>query len=125
MCKVCKNKTILNRLHKKAKQSISHYKISCVALNKKGEVIGYTTNKFRKDNITPLIGSGLHAESYCMARYYPLGIKTLIIMRIGLSGNILPIDPCEDCKKMAQKLGITIQSVMLGCGGRKKKEVMN
>jgi len=56
-----------------------------------------------------------------MAKYFPLGLKTLIIMRIGLSGNILPIDPCEDCQKMARKLGVTIQSVMPGVGAKKKQ----
>ena len=122
MCEAIENPEIIRRLQKKAAQSPSQYRIACVALNKKGEVLGYTTNKFRKDRIRPLIGSGLHAEAYSMARYYPLGLRTLVIMRIGLSGNILPIDPCEDCQKMAKKLGVTIQSVMPGVGAKKKSE---
>ena len=121
MCAATDNPTIIQRLHKKCCQSPSQYRVACVALNKKGEVLGYTTNKFRKDNIKPLIGSGLHAEAISMAKYFPLGLKTLIIMRIGLSGNILPIDPCEDCQKMARKLGVTIQSVMPGVGAKKKQ----
>jgi cytidine deaminase len=121
MCAICDNQAVLHRLWKKAKQSPSQYRIACVAMNKKGEVIGYTTNKFRKDEINPVIGSGLHAEAFAMARYYPLGIKTLLIMRIGLSGDILPIDPCEDCQKMAKKLGVKIESVMPGTGAKKKK----
>ena len=122
MCEATENPAIIERLRKKCFQSPSQYRIACVALNKKGEVLGYTTNKFRNDRIKPLIGSGLHAEAYGMARYYPLGLKTLVIMRIGLSGNILPIDPCEDCQKMAKKLGVTIQSVMPGVGAKKKSE---
>lgn len=120
MCEAIENPAILRRLHKKCLQSPSQYRIACVALNKKGEVIGYTTNKFRKDNIKPLIGSGLHAEAISLAKYYPLGLKTLIIMRIGLSGAILPIDPCEDCQKMARKLGVTIRSVLPGAGAKNK-----
>ena len=120
MCAANENPAIIQRLWKKAKQSPSQYRISCVALDRKGEVLGYTTNKFRKDEINPVIGSGLHAEAFAMARYYPLGIKTLLIMRIGLSGAILPIDPCEDCQKMARKLGIKIRSVMPGVGAKKK-----
>ncbi len=123
MCCPIDNPTIIERLYKKASQSPSQYRIACVALNKKGEVIGYTSNKFRKDQIKPVIGSGLHAEAFCLARYYPLGIKTLIIMRIGNGGDILPIDPCEDCKKMAKKLGVKIQSVMPGNGSKNKHKV--
>lgn len=122
MCDAIENPTIIERLRRKASASPSQYRISCVALNKKGEVLGYTTNKFRKDHIRPLIGSGLHAEAYSMARYYPIGLKTLVIMRIGLSGNILPIDPCEDCQKMAKKLGVTIRSVKPGHGAKKKSD---
>lgn len=124
MCAVSDNPTIMRRLWKKAQSSPSQYRIACVALNKKGDVLGYTTNKFRKDQIKPLIGSGLHAESYAMARYYPFGLKTLVIMRIGNGGDILPIDPCEDCQKMARKLGVTIKSIMPGTGAKKKTIVM-
>lgn len=121
MCAATDNPIIIQRLWKKAHTSPSQYRISCVALNKKGEVLGYTTNKFRKDNIKPLIGSGLHSEQIAIAKYAPLGLKTLIIMRIGLSGAILPIDPCEDCQKMARKYGVKILSVRPGVGAKKKQ----
>lgn len=124
MCAATDNPEIIRRLHKKCMQSPSQYKISCVALNKKGDVIGYTSNKFRKDSIDPLIGSGLHAEAAALAKFYPFGIKTLLIMRIGNGGDILPIDPCEDCLKMARKLGVTIRSVMPGNGAKKKSAVL-
>lgn len=110
------NPSLFMRMKKKASASPSQYKICCVALDKKGDVIGYTTNKFRKDNVQPLFGSGLHAEAFCMAKYYALGIKTLVIMRVGNSGDVLPIDPCEKCQEMANKLGIKILSVMPGNG---------
>lgn len=124
MCQACKNPALIARLKRKASASPSQYRISCVALNKKGEVIGFTTNKFRKDRIKPVIGSGLHSEQLAIAKYYPFGLKTLLIMRIGNSGNILPIDPCEDCKKMAAKYGVKIESVLPGTGAKNKKEVM-
>lgn len=124
MCRACKNRVVMARLLKKASASPSQYRISCVALNKKGEVIGYTSNKFRKDRIKPLIGSGLHAEAAAISKFYPFGLKTLLIMRIGNSGNVLPIDPCEDCQKMAAKYGVTIQSVKPGYGAKKKHQAM-
>lgn len=104
------------RMKKKAAASPSQYRISCVALNSSGDVLGFTTNKFRKDNIEPFYGSGLHAEQYCLARYGSLDVKTLIIMRIGNAGDILPIDPCPQCQKMAAKMGVKIFSVMPGHG---------
>jgi hypothetical protein len=39
---------------------------------------------------------------------YGTNIKTIIIMRIGNAGDILPIDPCPKCAKLAAKYGITI-----------------
>ena len=108
--------SLFMRMKKKASASPSQYRISCVALDKKGDVIGYTTNGFRKDNIRLIYGSGLHSEAICLAKYYPLGAKTLIIMRIGNAGDVLPIDPCEQCQKMANKLGVKILSVMPGVG---------
>lgn len=125
MCAATDNPTILKRLYRKAMQSPSQYKIACVALNKKGEVIGYTTNKFRKDRIRPLIGSGLHAEQIAMAKFAPYGLKILLIMRIGNGGAILPIDPCEDCQKMAKKYGVVIQSVCPGNGAKNKQTLVN
>ena len=106
----------IERMRRKAATSPSQYKICCMALDSKGDVIGYTTNKFRKDNIVPLLGSGLHAEAFCLAKYYPMGARSLVIMRVGRAGDILPIDPCEKCQKMADKLGVKILFVMPGTG---------
>jgi len=105
-------------------KGVSQYHISCVALNKKGEVLGYTTNAFRKDRINPIFGSGLHAESIACAKYFGAGAKTLIIMRVGNNGDMLPIDPCEDCQKMANKLGIKIISIMPGNGAKNRREII-
>ena len=42
---------------------------------------------------------------------YGARIKTIIICRVGNSGNLLPIDPCSACAELAGKLGITIVSI--------------
>lgn len=112
-------KTVFDRLYKKAGQSPSQYRISCVALGKNGEVIGYTTNKFRKDRIKPVLGSGLHAEAFCLAKFGGADIRSIVIMRIGNDGKILPIDPCEHCQKMAAKMGVKIYSVLPGRGAKR------
>ena len=38
-------------------------------------------------------------------------INTILIMRIGHGGDILKIEQCEKCKKIADKLGVKIISV--------------
>ena len=58
----------------------------------------------------PMKGKGLHAEMALMKKY-GARIKTIIICRVGNSGNLLPIDPCSACAELAGKLGITIVSI--------------
>ena len=37
-------------------------------------------------------------------------LKKIVIIRIGKSGKLLPIDPCKVCQKVANKLKIKIES---------------
>jgi cytidine deaminase len=90
----------------KAKQSTCRYKVSAIGLNKKGDVFCSSINK----QFLSSRGGGLHAEMILMRRY-GRKIKSIIICRINNYGEPLPIDPCENCKKMADKLDITITSV--------------
>ena len=55
-------------------------------------------------------GTGDHCEARLIRRYRG-NIKTIIIMRIGNAGDILPIDPCPACKSLAEKYGITILTI--------------
>ena len=105
-------------LFKKAQQSPSKYRISAIALNKKGDILGSASNTYSKHGIE-LSNKfmGVHAERALMERYKG-NIKTIIIMRIGKSGNILPVDPCRMCLNIANKMGIKIISVKPGKGGR-------
>lgn len=94
------------RVINKAKKSFCKFKVSAVALDGKGDVISYSTNKprFSKHH------GGFHAERLLMSKYGSR-IKTIIICRVGNGGDLLPIDPCEACQKMADKLGIKILSI--------------
>lgn len=112
------NPVIKNLLRQKAKQSISSYRISAIALDKKGDILGKAINrisKFRSENTAEF--RGVHAERTLIERYGK-AIKTIIIMRIGLGGEIRPIDPCRVCKSIADKMRIKIVSVCPGKGGR-------
>ena len=106
--------TLVRHLISKAEQSHSCYRLSGVAISNKGEILGFARNGFRRDNIPSGKYSGKHVEQALIERY-GTNIKTIIIMRIGNSGDILPINPCPKCAKLAKKYGITITSI------RKKK----
>jgi len=99
--------TITKRGIKKAQSSSCRYKICAIALDKYGNVMGYTSNAPR----FPRLGGSIHAEMKLMSRYGK-NIYTIIILRTNKTGsNILPIHPCKICSKKAQELGIKIVSV--------------
>ncbi len=93
----------VKRAIKKAQQSQCHFKICAIGLDKDGEILGYVNNSARFSRK----GGGLHAEQRLMARYQQ-HIKTIIIIRTNITGSLLPIDPCDMCKRKADELGIKI-----------------
>jgi cytidine deaminase len=100
-------KTELIRLAvKKANQSVAVYRISAIGLNKKGEVIYTAVNKHRFNRP----GGGTHAEMIVMLKAGP-GLKSILLCRIGNSGDLLPISPCVACARKAKELNIKIVSV--------------
>ena len=117
---VVRNPSLAKTLLQAANRSPCNYRIGAVAFDKKGDVLGNVSNTFRRGSVfygeQNRKGTGLHAEARLIKRYKG-NIKTILIMRIGNSGNILPIDPCPACAKLAEKFGIKIVTVM----GRKTK----
>ena len=97
---------ITNIAINKAKQSCCRYRISAIGLNKKGEIIGAAYNKPRFDRLH----GGLHAEANLIRRHGKQ-ISSIIICRVGNSGSLLPIKPCDKCKELAYKLNIKIVSI--------------
>lgn len=97
---------VIKQAVNKALQSSCTYKVSAIGLNKKGEV---TYKAFNKSRFMKF-GGGIHAEMEVMLKGGP-GIRTIIICRVGNSGDILPIHPCTVCKTKANELGIRILSV--------------
>jgi len=90
----------------KAKQSICTYKVSAIGINRRGEVVATAFNRSRFMRQ----GGAHHAEMLVMLRGGP-AVKTILICRIGRSGDILPIAPCKACARKAEQLGIKIISV--------------
>ena len=106
-------------LKEKASHSPCTYKISAVAFDEKGDILGHTTNSHSAWNVLDYgsgrAGTAKHAERILLSRYRDL-VKTIVICRLGRSGKILPIDPCPACKKVATKYGAKIISIMPGDG---------
>lgn len=106
---------LLKLLTNKAKHSPCTYKISAVAFSKKGNILGHCTNNHSRWQVlekTPIgrAGTAEHAER-SLIKKFGQRIHTIIICRIGRSGEIRPIDPCETCAKLAKKYDITIKTV--------------
>lgn len=108
-------------LREKASHSPCTYKISAVAFDAKGDILGHTTNShslnwnvLEKEKVGRA-GTATHAERRLLSQYGSL-IKTIVICRTGRSGELRPIDPCPVCQKAAAKYGIKIVSVMPGDG---------
>lgn len=108
-------------LKEKATHSPCTYKISAIAFDAKGDILGHVTNSHSRNwdvldkESIGRAGTAEHAERRLIQRYRQL-IKTIIICRVGRSGRIRPIDPCPACQKVAAKYGIKIVSMMPGDG---------
>jgi len=103
-----RNKCIKRRALKKASKSPCKFKIAALGFNSKNELVAVKTNSFGYKTGK---GKSLHAEERLFKVAAQKGIVKIIIIRVGNSGNILPIDPCEKCSKIAEKLNITIESI--------------
>mgnify|MGYP001071288986 CR=1 FL=1 len=100
------NDVIKDKLIKTASKSPCRFKVSAVAFSKKGNILGWSyCNHGIESN-----GGSIHAERYLMSKY-GRAIHTILITRINKSGKILPIEPCNVCQKVADKMGITIKTV--------------
>jgi hypothetical protein len=100
------NPKIINVAKNKAKQSLCTYRVSALGFNEKGDLIKTATNSpsCRKNK-----GNKYHAEMNLIRK--SKSIKTIIICRVGGNGDLLPIDPCINCAKVCNDLGIKIYSL--------------
>lgn len=101
-----KDKHLVDKAKSKAIKSNCRYKISALGFSRKGDLIGAVTNGHRFEKQ----GGGLHAETELIKKYGKK-LKTILICRVGNRGDLLPISPCNNCKKVADKLNIKIISV--------------
>lgn len=113
---MAKPSNIVPFLKEKASHSPCTYKISAIAYDKHGDVLGHATNSHSENwNVLEKCGVGRpgtasHAERRLLRRYRNL-VKTIVVCRVGRSGALLPIEPCKVCSKVAAKYGAKIISI--------------
>jgi len=98
---------LLDRLVRKAGQSRCMFRVSAMAFDRRGRILGMAMNQPRFHRP----GGGRHAEMELMRTLK--GVRTILICRIGQGGAILPLEPCRACSRKASKLGIRIVSVRI------------
>ena len=91
---------------RKAAQSVCHYKVSALGFNKRGEIICCLNNRPRFTRY----GGGLHAEMRVVANYP--SVHTILLVRIGEKGKLLPIHPCSRCQKILNKLKVKVVTAL-------------
>jgi hypothetical protein len=102
------SKVIFKKAINKARKVQCRYKISAIGYDKDFNILGISVNSFR--NIGRGGFRGVHAEEQLVKRYGK-NISYIFIVRTNNKGDILPIVPCDVCKKMCDKLGIRIISI--------------
>ena len=101
------NKNIKKRLINKALQSYCKFRVAALGFNRDGQCVASATNRSRFSHK----GGGIHAEERLFFIARRKGIVKILICRIGSGGNLLPIDPCSRCSKIAEKLNIKIETI--------------
>lgn len=82
--------------------SSCRYRVAAAGFNSRNQIIGIATNAPR------LSTRGWHAEERLIYRS-PRSLARIEIVRVGAEGQLLPIDPCEHCLKIARNRGIEIR----------------
>jgi len=106
------NDVLLEKALKKAKKQpkILTQRVIALGFNNKGDYIGMRSNSFGDIKAIGLgKGKGKHAERELIKRY-GMKIRKIVIIRSAKDGSLLPIHPCETCKKVIDKLGIKVES---------------
>lgn len=98
-------KHLLPRLLRKAADVPCRYAVVAVGIDYRGRVISISSNRQRFMRR----GGGIHAEQ-AIIHSSPRSLRRIVIARVR-RGKLLPIEPCEKCKRMAGKFGVSIEAV--------------
>lgn len=90
------------RVHLSTYSHKPSFAIVAVGVDYRNRIISLATNSPRFHN------RGWHAEERIMHNS-PRSLVRILIARYGRQGNMLPIDPCEKCVRLASKFGVKIE----------------
>lgn len=98
-----------DRIRRKASRSACRYAVIAVGVDARRRFIGIAANRPRYYHS----GGGWHAEELLLHRC-PLSLSRILLARVGLAGDFLPIEPCERCRRLARKRGVVIDQLQGG-----------
>lgn len=82
----------------------TRYRVIAVGLDYRARIISIRTN-------TPRLATrGYHAEERVL-HSTPRSLTRILLARVGADGRFLPIHPCANCSRLAEKRGVRIQRV--------------
>lgn len=99
--------TLKEIMEKKAKSAKSNMHIAAAAFSKKNNLLGIASNNPNKNFPISKKGTGIHAEA-ALIKKYKRSIDKIYIVRVGRGTAPRPIEPCQNCAKLAKKYGIKI-----------------
>ena len=98
--------SIMELLRRKAMKSKCMFRVAAMAFDAKGTVLGTAMNT----QLFPTRGGSMHAERKLIIKY-GRKISQIVICRTNKMGDFLSIDPCANCRKIADNFGIEILSI--------------
>lgn len=81
------------------------YRVVAAGIDNRNRIISIATNRPK------LRTRGEHAEERVIFSS-PKSLSRILILRVGARGNLLPIHPCRWCRKLAERRGIVIESIL-------------
>lgn len=100
----CHHSNLIPRMIRLGMKVNLRYRVVAAGIDSKGNIISIKTNQPR------LKSQGFHAEERLMFSS-PRSLVKIIILRIGVKGELRPIDACSRCLRLATKRGVTIESI--------------
>lgn len=102
--------SLFSRMKRKAISGSSQYHLAAAGFDKKGNLLSIEYNSFRRDEVKIQKYSGYHCEMRLIHRH-GLKLHSIVLLRIGNRGDILPIDPCPKCATVLNKLRIKVTPI--------------
>jgi len=99
--------TVLQLAMNKAKQSRCHYAVSAIGFDKHGKIVAVARNTPRSYPKFNKPGGNIHAE-LAVLRKGGKRIRSIVLCRVGKSGELKRIDPCKSCMRVLNKNEIKV-----------------